>query len=44
LALRFFPMLTCLRVRRFQVFRVFEAMTDGLVPGAPPAVKPQLIG
>src|SRR4051794_34034503 len=32
-ALRFFPRLTCLRTRRFQVLRVLEAISPGLLPG-----------
>jgi hypothetical protein len=50
-AFRFFPMLTCLRTRRFQVFRVFDAIarafyhsrvaetTPGIVPSPRSTVR-----
>jgi hypothetical protein len=44
IALRFLPMLTCLRTRRFQVLRVFEAIAGRFLPGPAPEVKRTFVG
>src|SRR5712671_6586357 len=40
IALRFFPRFECMRLRRFQVLRVFEAMAGRFLSGRGAQVKP----